>query len=173
MTGQEEGRKDRPCAVVMAAKDGRVMVVPITTRKPDADTPALELPALIGKQLGLGDRPSWIVTDEFNVFRWPGEDIRPATRNSWSFGQLPPNFTKDVVAGVRSQRQRLRQVKRDQAPERVRDEDRSERRASLEDRLRKLAQPSSSQTPPEKPEASRERAARSRINRDDDRGIDR
>lgn len=173
MTGQEEGRKDRPCAVVMAAKDGRVMVVPITTRKPDADTPALELPARIGKQLGLGDRPSWIVTDEFNVFRWPGEDIRPATRNSWSFGQLPPNFTKDVVAGVRSQRQRLRQVKRDQAPERVRDEDRSERRASLEDRLRKLAQPSSSQTPPEKPEASRERAARSRINRDDDRGIDR
>ena len=150
------------------------MVVPITTRKPDADTPALELPARIGKQLGLGDRPSWIVTDEFNVFRWPGEDIRPATRNSWSFGQLPPNFTKDVVAGVRSQRQRLRQVKRDQAPERVRDDgDRSERRASLEDRLRKLAQPSSSQTPPEKPEASRERAARSRINRDDDRGIDR
>ena len=90
------------------------MVVPITTSKPDTDTPALELPAPIGKRLGLGDRPSWIVTNEFNVFRWPGEDIRPATRDSWSFGQLPPGFTKDVVTGVREQRQRLKQVNRDQ-----------------------------------------------------------
>lgn len=113
-TGQDEGRKDRPCAVVLATKDGRVAVVPMTTSKPDADTPALELPASIGKQLGLGDTRSWIITDEINVFRWPGEDIRPATRDSWAFGHLPPAFTKAVVQGVQAQMRRLKQINRDQ-----------------------------------------------------------
>ena len=62
-------------------EEGRVGVVPITTAKPSQDTPALELPASIGKQLGLGDKPSWVVVNEANVFKWPGEDIRPATRD--------------------------------------------------------------------------------------------
>lgn len=112
--GQEEGRKDRPCAIVVASKDGRVGVVPITTAKPSQDTPALELPASIGKQLGLGDKPSWIIAIEANVFRWPSSDIRRAKRDSWAYGQLPPNFTKTVIQGVRQQRERMRTVRRDE-----------------------------------------------------------
>ena len=113
-TGQEEGRKDRPCAIVVASKEGRVGVVPITTAKPSQDTPALELPASIGKQIGLGDKPSWIIVNEANVFKWPGEDIRPATPQKWEFGQLPPNFTKDIIQAAREQRQRMKTIGRDE-----------------------------------------------------------
>lgn len=116
MKGQEEGRKDRPCVIVVATKNDRVAVVPITTKQPDLKTPALELPAQIGKQLGIGDRRSWIIADETNIFQWPGEDIRPATRDSWAFGQLPPNYTKDVVQGFQQQRQRMKAVSRDDPP---------------------------------------------------------
>jgi hypothetical protein len=116
MSGHEEGRKDRPCAVIIAAKDGRVAVAPITHTPPAADTRALEIPAQLGRQLGLDDERSWIVTDEVNVFRWPGEDIRPAARDSWEFGQLPPSFTKTIVSDVVEQRHLLKQINRDRAP---------------------------------------------------------
>jgi len=175
VTGQEEGRKDRPCAVVLATKDERVAVVPITTRKPDANMPALELPVEIGKRLGLGESPSWIVANEINVFQWPGEDIRRATREAWVFGQLPPNFTKTVVEGVRSQRQRLRQVKRDQAPQQGSGHQ-NERRAGLEERLRNLARPTApakTKEPERSREAPKSRNRNRNIDRDDDRGMDR
>ena len=114
MAGREEGRKDRPCAVIVAAKNGRVAVLPITSSKPDALTPAIELPAQIAHQIGLGDKPSWIIANEVNMFQWPGADIRSASRDSWVFGQLPPGFTKALVQSVRQKLASLKTVKRDQ-----------------------------------------------------------
>lgn len=99
---------------MVASKDGRVGVVPITTSKPSQDIPVLELPAVIGKRLGLGDKPSWVVVNEANVFKWPGEDIRPATRDRWEYGQLTPNFTKDIAVAVQEQRQRMKTISRDE-----------------------------------------------------------
>jgi len=114
MAGREEGQKDRPCAVVLTSKNGRVAVAPITHTQPTPDTLSLELPAHISRQAGLDDARSWIVTGEVNVFRWPGEDIRPATRDSWAFGNLPPKFAKGVVEDVLEQQKRLKYVNRDQ-----------------------------------------------------------
>ena len=110
--GREEGVKDRPCAVVLATRESRVAVVPLTTRPPSADTAALELPASIAKSMGLGERTCWIVVDEVNLFTWPGPDLRPATRDRWSFGLLPPGITKTLVEGVRRQRERLMVTRR-------------------------------------------------------------
>ena len=114
VVGQEEGRKDRPCAIILTAKDGRIGVVPLTTSKPSNETPALELPPAIGKQLGFGEKASWIIVNEVNLFKWPGLDIRPVKKDQWIFGQLPPNFTKAILQGVKHQRSRIKSINRDE-----------------------------------------------------------
>jgi hypothetical protein len=80
IAGQEEGAKDRPCAVVLARKDEegemRVYVLPVTRSPPDEDTEAVAIPAAVKQRLGLGEERSWIVVSEANVFTWPGPDLR-------------------------------------------------------------------------------------------------
>ncbi len=80
--GAEEGRKDRPCAVVLTTKstatdDVIVSVAPITHTPPSDESVAVEIPASTKRSLGLDDERSWIVINEVNIFRWPGPDIRP------------------------------------------------------------------------------------------------
>jgi hypothetical protein len=99
MRGNEEGRKDRPCAVVAALRTDeasilRALVLPITHNPPtDADS-AIEIPAAIKKHLGLDDGRSWIILTEWNDFVWPGPDLRAisATKNSVAYGVLSPRF---------------------------------------------------------------------------------
>jgi len=114
--GYEEGRKDRPCAVVLVAKDRRVIVAPITHTRPTGDVAAIELPDQIKKQLGLDHERSWIVTNDVNHFDWPGHDIRPVDAQSWMFGKLPPNITKTLLREVQEsfRKRTLKQVKRDE-----------------------------------------------------------
>ena len=120
-TGAEEGRKDRPCAVVLATHDNRVIVAPITHSEPVAGTRSIEIPPQIKKIIGLDHERSWIVTNDVNYFTWPGEDLRPINRRTpatISYGTLPDNFTKQIVADVRDQMQRrlTKSVNRDEAP---------------------------------------------------------
>jgi hypothetical protein len=65
--GQEEGVKDRPCAVVLMTRNEEgndvVTVLPITHTPPfqsDAEL-AIEIPAETKRRLGLDDAPSWIM----------------------------------------------------------------------------------------------------------------
>ena len=94
--GLEEGRKDRPCAIVAARQviEGRevVTVLPITHTPPDDPADAVEIPATLKAHLGLDDSPSWIVVTETNDFIWPGPDLRPARE----YGMLPPRFFNHV-----------------------------------------------------------------------------
>ncbi len=94
--GQEEGSKDRPCAIVLAAlqADGttRVMLVPVTHAPPTDPRNGVEIPMATKRRLGLDDQRSWIVTNELNRFTWPGPDLRPASRDApetFAFGYLP------------------------------------------------------------------------------------
>ena len=68
--GQDEGVKDRPCAIVVAteAEDGdrQILVVPVTHTKPDPSRGAINLPPVTMSRLGLGNDPSWIITDSLN-----------------------------------------------------------------------------------------------------------
>lgn len=76
--GLLEGVKDRRCVIVAVLDSGRrVAVMPITGTEPIHEHKI----ALPGGALGL-ERPSWIVTSEFNLTRWPGHDLRPARRPS-------------------------------------------------------------------------------------------
>ena len=101
--GQEEGAKDRPCAVVLATQtdgDGtRVLVAPITHAPPQNPVDAIELPLKTTRRLGLDDAQSWIVLTEMNRFTWPGPDIRligdPGDRQ-WAYGFLPANLYRKL-----------------------------------------------------------------------------
>jgi hypothetical protein len=82
--GRGEGRKDRPCAIVVATRDEEgdtlVYVAPITHTPPTGGT-GIELPAAIKRRIGLDAARSWIVTEELNRFVWPGYDLRPIARD--------------------------------------------------------------------------------------------
>lgn len=91
--GLIEGVKDRPCVVVLAVtrqKDStRVVVAPITHSKPDDEAQTVKLTAATRRRLGLGEEDNWVVTNEVNVFRWPGPDLRPTPTGRYEYGELP------------------------------------------------------------------------------------
>ena len=81
--GQEEGLKDRPCALVLSAQDDGgdtvVAVVPVTHSPPRRPEEAVEIPPAVKRRLGLDEARSWIVVSEINRFVWPGPDLRPVS----------------------------------------------------------------------------------------------
>lgn len=93
--GQEEGSKDRPCAVLLtvATRDDRqvVTVLPVTHTPPLDERLAVEIPTRTKRRLGLDDARSWIVLNEANRFQWPGPDLRPLPGDgaNVAYGLLP------------------------------------------------------------------------------------
>jgi hypothetical protein len=105
LRGQEEGVKDRPCAIVLLVKDEDgedvVTVLPITHVPPTrADAPlAIEIPADTKRRLSLDDDRSWIMLTEANQFTWPGPDLRMARNGDPSSvvcGLLPDHLFERV-----------------------------------------------------------------------------
>ncbi|TCZ54619.1 hypothetical protein EXY23_23220 [Roseicella aquatilis] len=119
--GAEEGRKDRPCAVVLALTRAEgaveVVVAPITSSAPARDADGVEVPAETRRRLGLQDAPCWVVLTEVNRFAWPGPDLRPVesvTGPVWSHGLLPARLfgrVRDTVV-ARARARTLRAVLR-------------------------------------------------------------
>lgn len=117
--GVDEGRKDRPCAIVVArvdeAGETSILVVPITHTEPPAERHPVALPRTVKRRLGMDDRPSWIVTDELNQFTWPGFDLRPISRQTpdvFHFGVLPAKLFRAVTRSILANAARLRNVQR-------------------------------------------------------------
>jgi hypothetical protein len=105
LRGQEEGVKDRPCAVLLALADDdgeqRVTVLPVTHTPPNNAAHAVEIPAATKRRLGLDDSRSWIVVTESNRFTWPGPDVRPARPGDPSsvvYGLLPKALFDEMRA---------------------------------------------------------------------------
>ena len=106
--GQVEGRKDRPCAIVLAVDQAgpqptghkQVAVVPITHSPPRDPNVAVEIPPRVKEHLGLDAERSWVILDEVNVFIWPGFDLRPIRRGETrvDYGLLPPRFFDQLIA---------------------------------------------------------------------------
>jgi hypothetical protein len=113
--GQEEGVKDRPCAVILVtvnqADEQMVTVLPISHSRPADPDLAVEIPALIKRRLNLDDERSWVVLTEANRFIWPGPDLRPGMPgNSASVGCGPLPFAlfekirTKFIAAIRAKR---------------------------------------------------------------------
>jgi hypothetical protein len=104
--GQEEGLKDRPCAVILVItnEDGSeiVTVLPITHAPPSNPDLAVEIPSATKRRLELDDERSWVVLTEANRFAWPGPDLRPTRRGeaaSVLYGELPGNLLTKIRDG--------------------------------------------------------------------------
>lgn len=100
--GQEEGRKNRPCVIVLSVErhdsGTHVTVAPITHSPPSSGTPCLEIPLRVKQHLGLDDDRSWVILDEVNQFVWPGYDLRPVPGKpgEMAYGFLPPRLFDQI-----------------------------------------------------------------------------
>lgn len=103
--GREQGRKDRPCAIVLVTpgpKDrDRVLVVPVTHQRPTQPGTAIELPADVKARLGLDDERSWIITAEVNRFHWPGPDLQLVSDDPL-YGDLPTSLFRQLVKSLQA-----------------------------------------------------------------------
>jgi hypothetical protein len=118
--GAEEGRKDRPCVIIVAAirqPDGRIRcrVLPITHALPAAGL-GVPIPPKVKRHLGMDAEASWVILSESNEFLWPGPDLRPVVRGRpgvWSYGVLPGEVFADIQEALR----RLGSLRRVMRPE--------------------------------------------------------
>ena len=118
LAGREEGRKDRPCAIVLSligtGDKPQVVVLPIMHSPPSHDGLALEIPQETKRRLGLDDSQSWVIISEANLFSWPGPDLRPSINGDLTtivYGLLPDSLFHKVrdrfVAALRERRARM------------------------------------------------------------------
>lgn len=104
--GQQEGRKHRPCVIVLAVQKSesttQVTVAPITHKSPLSDREFLEIPLRVKQALGLDDDRSWVILDEVNQFAWPGYDLRPIAGKTGevAYGFLPPRLFDQIRTGI-------------------------------------------------------------------------
>ena len=122
--GSEQGRKDRPCAIILATKpkeDGvrDVVLCPITHSPPREGETAVEIPPKLARHLKLDDERSWIKTHQVNTVEWEKDrlpyGVVPAHPGQWVFGQLHHAIGKQAFEQVRENatRKRLRNVRRE------------------------------------------------------------
>ena len=105
--GTYEGRKDRPCAVVVAARQQGaeeiwVIVAPVTHEPPPDPASAIALPPDVKRLLGLDSAPQWLRFEELNRFTWPGFDVRPIPGGAgqWHYGMLPQSLFEQLRQGI-------------------------------------------------------------------------
>jgi hypothetical protein len=101
--GQDEGAKDRPCAIILTTADigggERVLILPVTHSIPRDPELAVEIPTDTKRRLGLDDARSWVVVTDANRFLWPGPDLRPRNRRdagSVAYGYLPRSVFYEI-----------------------------------------------------------------------------
>lgn len=105
--GLVEGKKDRPCAIILAIEEPgpeptqqkQVAVAPITHSPPRDTNVAIEIPPRVKQHLGLDSERSWVMVNEVNVFRWPGFDLRPIKNGDGriDYGYLPPKLFDRII----------------------------------------------------------------------------
>jgi hypothetical protein len=57
------------------------------------------MPERVRRHLGLGEERSWIIADEYNLFTWPGPDIRPIRHGDDidpCYGKVPGKLFEQV-----------------------------------------------------------------------------
>jgi hypothetical protein len=84
-----------------------VAVAPITHTQPRDQRSALEIPAAVKARPRLDHERSWIITNEVNVFIWPGPDLRPIDprdqTEGFAYGYLPRGLARTLIDSVREQ----------------------------------------------------------------------
>ncbi|MCC7045171.1 MAG: hypothetical protein IT562_00525 [Alphaproteobacteria bacterium] len=109
-----QGAKDRPCAIVVAARreasgDIQTIVAPITHQPPRDPAASIAIPSAVSRRLGLDSGRHWLRLDELNRFAWPGFDLRPlpGQPGRYDYGMLPPRLFQQLREAILA-RQRSR-----------------------------------------------------------------
>lgn len=98
--GETEGRKTRPCAVILALKSGKgqteLRLCAVTTQPPQTGTHAVEVPEIERRRAGLDSSLKlWVIVDEHNVDVFEQSFyIEPQSQ----IGAFSSAFTKDLQA---------------------------------------------------------------------------
>ena len=98
--GETEGRKSRPCAVILSltAESGQteLRLYAVTTQPPQKGTHAVEIPEIEKRRAGLdGGLPLWVIVDEHNVDVFEQSFyIEPQSQ----IGAFSSAFTKELQA---------------------------------------------------------------------------
>lgn len=119
LAGAAEGHKERPCAIVLAVRkdaegDPMVVVARITTQPLHLADTALPVPPAVRRTPGLDEAPSWVMTDEVNLFAWPGFDhcAIPGRPGEYAHDMLPARPFEDlrqrIQATIRTRRSTVR-----------------------------------------------------------------
>ncbi len=120
-SGLIEGRKPRPCVMVLAVQNlggtPVVTVAPITHSMPRDPSVAVQIPVRVASHLGLDHNNSYVVLDEYNRFTWPGYDIVPSQAGAYVYGQMPQRFFEQLVEKFDEIEQRP--VSRDDPPKTI------------------------------------------------------
>lgn len=106
LEGLAEGRKDRPCAIILYhSKTNDTIVVPITHSPPEfgEEDLSIEIPPELCEQLGLDEHANWIRISEVNRFEWPGNHLRtlPSDPNRYDYGMIPPELFERIRSKLR------------------------------------------------------------------------
>ncbi|MEO1602581.1 MAG: hypothetical protein AAFU49_19375, partial [Pseudomonadota bacterium] len=105
--GETEGRKKRPACVVVVVKNtaGRhvLFIAPITSKHPDEDRTALQIPETEARRATLATHlPLWVIVDELNAdvleTSYTLEDRAPR-------GAFSPPFTEAILQSIQHLRQ--------------------------------------------------------------------
>jgi hypothetical protein len=114
--GEVEGRKHRPCVVVLCVEEFEgelvVTVAPVTHAAPDRPEYAVELSAPTRRRLGLDEERNWVMATEVNSFFWPGPDLAPTARGEFSYGELPAVVFEALVRKILSAGERPQETRR-------------------------------------------------------------
>ena len=98
--GRDEGVKER--FVVVVGVEGRRYRVAALTTKGEGRSDTIALPAPVSHAAGVS-ADSRVVVTEYNVFTWPGFDIRPLAQNAgYIAGRLTPGFTARIIDALLS-----------------------------------------------------------------------
>lgn len=114
--GQIEGRKARPCLILAVEPQQRtlprVTVLPVTSQSPRGAAGAVAIPDDVKGRIGIDrGRPAWVVTNEANVFTWPGFDLVPQPDGGFVTGTITRGFFERIREAVR--RGRMQAIDRD------------------------------------------------------------
>jgi hypothetical protein len=121
-----DGMKTRPTVIVLTIRHTNdneiVYCLGISHSEPRESQRAMPVPTKLLRHLGLDAAPSWVYTDQLNVFVRPGPDLRPASRlssrpdaqDSCVIGYLPNGWFEELKAHLEESRRlgRLAIVKR-------------------------------------------------------------
>ena len=108
LNGETEGRKSRPCAVVLRLRNS-FLIMPVTTKPPLGNALAIPFPEIEALRLKLerGIR-RWVIIDEINIDQIPSYVMEPDAL----IGQLSKGFGRQLIEAFQNNRPRLRVTKR-------------------------------------------------------------